>query len=137
MRLLPYPALLRLALWHHVLLGVLSVAEPQVHGITSVYMLTRLGLVGWWLAGAMGLASGLAWIALRWPGRRWRFLALMALQQNLMYVSALGAMLAAWQGSYGDGVAHPRLFIFADQVIYVLLAYYHTRLVMRLAGMLR
>ena len=126
-----FPLIIRLSLALHLLWAVLLWQEPQLGLITALYLLPFSAPV---LSGLLAVISLLAgWPFVRQCSRRTMLLCFFP-QQVCLYISACGAMLAAWNGTYGDGILHPRLFIFGDQFPVALLAYYHTRALISVAS---
>ena len=118
-----YPLIISMTLCVHVTWAISLLILPFVQHITALYL---FDMDAWKLAGLLLTSSGCSLCGLhsRMP-RQIRALLCMP-QQIILCMSALGAFLAAVHASYGDGVVHPRLFIFADQWPAMLLAPFHT-----------
>lgn len=125
--------LLHLTLLKHLVWAWLLLTAPaEVGGITSLKIPITLfggafpaGLiyagVSIWLVGAMVIGGPD-------PARpRLYFANLLGAvaQQFLLMVSAIGSVLAIWQGAYLDGTKVPRAHLVGDQDVYILLALIH------------
>lgn len=127
-RAVRFPLVIRFSIGLHLLWGVLVWREPQIMQITALYMFPQsLWMISLILIGTAGLALVPFYLQM---GRKTSALFFFP-QQTFLYISALGAAVAAIRGHYGDGVEHPQLFIFADQWSHILLSFYHTKAVIR------
>ena len=117
-----FPFIIRMSLVLHVAWAALLWWEPGLHNITALYLFPANILTLSSLLGGASLLAALPFYAMMTPRK---CLLCFFPQQIILYYSALGAALAAWNGSYGDGVLHPHLFIFGDQLAIILVALYH------------
>ena len=136
-RLLPkkrIPILLQLSVTLHLSWAALLWFEPSLAQITALYMLTQSCLALSVLLAGSALLTLVPFYHRHFT--KYQVLACLAPQQILLYYAALGAMLAAYNGSYGDGVIHPHFFIFGDQWSIALRAYFHTVMILRIGDRL-
>lgn len=130
--LLPYkpiPLLLQLSIALHLSWAILLWYEPTLAQITALYMLVQ---VPWVLSLLLAGCALLTLVPFYMPLKKRATLLCLFPQQALLYYAAMGAMLAAYRGTYGDGVLHPHLFIFGDQWSIALRAYFHTIMILRI-----
>lgn len=123
-------------LWYgvtlHVFWAIAVLYEPRVRLITPL-----AGFAAWptWsisvfcvtvacMAGSPFLCQELR--------RYWLYCAMP--QQIVLLISSFTSIMAVVRGQYGDGAVYPRLFIATDQAATILIAVFHTWLLMDMAG---
>ena len=125
--------LIHLTLAKHLVWAYLLFLHPsEVAGITSLNVpISLFGgtfTTGLLYAGISCLLILGAWFGGPDPKRPWLYqvnLIGAVGQQFLLMVSAIGSVLAIWQGSYLDGTKVPRAHLVGDQDVYILLALIH------------
>ena len=128
------PLIFQLGIILHLTWAVLLWFEPSLAFITALYI---FHLPPSLLSLFMIICSLSALLPFYMPlSRQYTVLALTP-QLICCIMSALGAMLAAYRGTYGDGVIHPRVFIFGDQWTIALIAYFHARAMIAIGGINR
>lgn len=115
--------MIRLAAALHVCWGASILLAGSVP-ITSAALVDRLLPWGRWVGLVYLLGAALALWAIIVREARWGPLLLM-LQQTLLLLAALSAIDAIVLGRYADGTVVSRAHLFADQVIFPLLAIGH------------
>jgi len=110
------------------LLGLSLVFFPVVGSITSAqYIMDLFGFLGHVLIGVILIASSfLSYLSFtkKFIFTKISFMFL-ALQQFILLLSAVGGVQATFYGMYANGVYLPRIFIFNDQIIYLMFAIIH------------
>lgn len=123
-----YPLIMWLMIIIHILWGVSIFMLKDVGWITALYIVK---LPPFLLGTCLIISSILVIYSLYFGKSRLMKSCLCMPQQTLSYASAFGALAASIAGSYGDGVMHPKLFIFADQFPTILLAIFHNIAIVR------
>jgi hypothetical protein len=113
-----------LASWVHYTWAFSLFSQPlKITGIALSLAILQYNIV----AGACYLIAGtLASIAVLGSFKKaWTNIMLLAPQQFLLIISAIGVLVCTVTGQFADGVIHPRLFIWSDQCWQVYLCILH------------
>jgi hypothetical protein len=108
----------------HVLWGCLLLINGAVVDATALHAFA--GLSRYLTAAILFAVAAMAIAGVTWHGPRPLTLALLLPQQAVLSISALSAIMAVFEGRYGDGVPRPWYFILADQAPVILTMVLHT-----------
>jgi hypothetical protein len=117
-------------LWYAILLhaiwGLIVILSPDALMTTPLHGFDSSGLGRWGTAVMLLGASAMALLEMGIISPTIRGAILMAPQQMLLLIGAMGAFGCIVRGSYADGVQRPLSFLLADQLPAILAAVLHT-----------
>ena len=126
-----YPPMILFTAALHLSWSGLLIFDPTIQFITQLYVIVLPVLT---LQIVLVICSVLAIVPLSVRCSKANTMLCFVPQQMLLYLSAIGALLAVANSSYRDGVLHPRLFILADQLPPVMISLFHTRVIVSYVG---
>lgn len=124
-RLLRWPTLLLATVLHYIW-GFTLLVDPRVVRVTDLIPVDAAGLNPRMVGGCLLVVAHIGAWALTRPSLSWKTLAALMPQQFVLFMSSSAATYYTVVGHYGDGVPRPHGFIFADQVLIILVTLLHT-----------